>query len=91
MIKATDILTAVKAGNPAILKGLPDQRALRLIQHTLQNVGVAIDKGGEEPVRIAGLGVFRRVEGKRVVDGESVVTQRTVFRPLKPKAPAVKA
>ncbi|MGI9217663.1 MAG: hypothetical protein ACR2JA_11780 [Hydrogenophaga sp.] len=88
MIKAADILAALKTSNPALLKGLPDQRALRLIRHTLQSVGDAVEKGGEEPVRVMGLGVFRQVTGKKMVDGQAVETQRTVFRRLKAKAPA---
>lgn len=88
MIKATDILAALKTSNPALLKGLPDQRALRLVRLTLQSVGDAVENGGEEPVRVMGLGVFRHVTGKKMVDGQAVETQRTVFRRLKVKAPA---
>lgn len=88
MIKAADILAALKTSNPALLKGLPDQRALRLIRLTLQSVGDAVENGGEEPVRVMGLGVFRHVTGKKMVDGQTVETQRTVFRRVKAKAPA---
>ncbi|EWS66445.1 hypothetical protein Y695_00268 [Hydrogenophaga sp. T4] len=92
MLKPADILVALKTKRPAMLKDLPDARALNLIRATLAAVGDAVESStGEEPVRVLGLGVFTHKLGKKVEDGKEVATTRVVFRRMKPPVKAVVA
>lgn len=81
MLKPVDILISLKTNKPALLKGMPDARALNLIRSTLAAVGDAVEKSsGEEPLRVPGLGVFTHKLGKNVVNGKEVATTRVMFR-----------
>lgn len=90
MLKPADILIALKTQKPAMLKGLPDAKALALIRASLAIVGDAVEgSSGEEPLKVPGLGVFTHKLAKKMVEGKEVATTRVVFRRMKP-APAAK-
>ncbi|MBQ0920583.1 hypothetical protein KBW71_19295 [Hydrogenophaga aromaticivorans] len=92
MLKPADILIALKTQKPAMLKGLPDAKALALIRATLAAVGDAVESAtGEEPIRVPGLGVFMHKLGKKVEGGKEVATTRVVFRRIKPPVKTVAA
>lgn len=92
MLKPVDILIALKTNKPALLKGLPDARALNLIRSTLAAVGDAVENSsGEEPVRVPGLGVFTHKLATKVVGGKEVASTRVMFRRVAaPAGPAAK-
>lgn len=85
MIKATDILEALKAAELPAIKGMPDARALGVIRATLATIGHKLDEAVEgEPLRVAGLGVFNTRSIEREVDGAKSTVTRTVFRRIAP-------
>jgi nucleoid DNA-binding protein len=60
------------------LADLPDAKARALVRAVFAEVVKQVEKGGDEPVRIGGLGLFRTREVQK--EGQAAVTKRTIFR-----------
>jgi len=80
-----ELVDQVKATAGKQLEAVPDPKARALVRAALAEIGKQIEAGGEEPVRIPGLGVFRSSEVEREKDGQKSVVKKITFRPTPPK------
>jgi hypothetical protein len=65
-MKVMEIISAAKAASPDAFQGINDNRAVRVVQAVLQEIGRQVEKTAEGPVAVGGLGTFvvRRVTPK---------------------------
>jgi hypothetical protein len=87
-MKPMDLAEAVRAEYPRLLEGITEKRAANIVRQVLLAVGREIDKSGQEPLRVPGIGVFRTKIGTKEVGGKPEQTSRIVFRRIPPKTTA---
>jgi nucleoid DNA-binding protein len=82
-----ELVTQAKATAGKQLSDIPDAKAKALVRHVFGEIVKIIDAGHSEPVRVAGLGVFRTNTVEREKEGIKSSVTRTFFKPAitKPK------
>jgi hypothetical protein len=59
-MKPQEIVETLKANNAKLLANIPDTRAANIVRQVLLAVGSEVDRvTQDQPLRVAGLGVFR--------------------------------
>ncbi|ALM53725.1 hypothetical protein [Halomonas huangheensis] len=85
-VKADALVERIKTSNPNLLNKMPDQRAAKLVRHTLRALAAEINDTDEGRLRVTGLGSVVIQQVKREKDGTTQKVKRVVLRPAQPKA-----
>ena len=75
-----EIVSRARAAQPKQFANIPDARAKAILRSALAEIGKAVQAGGQEPVRVAGLGVFRTKVVEQEKDGKRTTVTRTIFK-----------
>ena len=77
-----EILAEVGKKDQAILGGIPEEKAMRLIRMTFGHIARLIDSKEEGVIKIGGLGRFTVRTVEREKEGGTVLKKRVVFYSL---------
>jgi len=86
LMNIKQLVEQAKANAPLQLGLMADAKAANLLREAFAVILAEIDKAGDEPVKIAGLGSFRVRQVEVEKDGLKQPARRVFFKPAPPKA-----
>jgi hypothetical protein len=84
-MKPIELVEIIKKSNPDLLKGIPDDRAARIIRSALTLLGEELEAANEGAVKAPGLGNFQIRQVQREKDGRTETVKRIILKVIKPK------
>lgn len=75
-----ELVEQVAGNNPAVLSGIPRNKAVALLRTALAQIGKTIKETEDGVVLVPGFGKFQVRQVEREVGGKKVVRKQVVFR-----------
>jgi hypothetical protein len=85
-IRVAELVEQLRRSQPALLEGIPEEKAVALVRYAFRHVGSTLAAAGEGAVSFSALGRFqlRHTPGK--AEGKSGRRTRIGFRPARRRA-----